>query len=43
MKKTNFTKSNTKTIDYSEANLKSTRKKMDALEKKNHCFSYFDG
>ena len=34
MKKTNFTKSNTKTIDYSEANLKSTRKKMDALEKK---------
>ena len=34
MKKTNFTKSNTKTIDYSEAILKSTRKKMDALEKK---------
>ena len=34
MKKTNFTKSNTKTIDYSEANLKNTRKKMDALEKK---------
>ena len=34
MKKTNFTKSNTKTIYYSEAILKSTRKKMDALEKK---------
>ena len=34
MKKTNFTKSNTKKIDCSEANSKSTRKKMDALEKK---------
>ena len=34
MKKTNFTKSNTKKFDCSEANSKSTRKKMNALEKK---------
>ena len=34
MKKTNFTKCNTKNFDCSETNVKSTRKKMDALEKK---------
>ena len=34
MEKTNFTKSNTKKFDCSEANSKRTRKKMNALEKK---------
>ena len=34
MKKTNFTQSNTKKSDCSEVNVKSKRKKMDALEKK---------